>query len=258
MPSAPSGSRLSWAEYDVQSPVNEPYATGRQFIPYAGLVYDPNGHHSLYASYTSIYQIQDYWPRRPAGPRQGQQLRNRHQEQLLRRPPADRAVGVQSELTNLPEELTSTPPAAPPAFSRYTEGGKVRNRGFEIEASGSPCRLNLSAGYSHSHPSMCRAAARAWTTTPLTPRKLLKLATDYLPGGQWRLGGDVHAKHPQQPCPTWPRAATPLLNRTPTQHDRHLSVQFNVRNATDKHYYQTIPSRANWGNLMTGTRAALP
>jgi iron complex outermembrane receptor protein/outer membrane receptor for ferric coprogen and ferric-rhodotorulic acid len=45
---------------------------------------------------------------------------------------------------------------------------------------------------------------------------------------------------------------------TPTQHDRHLSVQFNVRNATDKHYYQTIPSRANWGNLMTGTRAALP
>lgn len=30
-------------------------------------------------------------------------------------------------------------------------------------------------------------------------------------------------------------------------------VQFNVRNATDKHDYQTIPSRANWGNLMTGT-----
>jgi iron complex outermembrane receptor protein/outer membrane receptor for ferric coprogen and ferric-rhodotorulic acid len=215
-----------------------------------------NGHHSLYASYTSIYQIQDYWPRRPAGPRQGQQLRNRHQEQLLRRPPADRAVGVQSELTNLPEELTSTPPAAPPAFSRYTEGGKVRNRGFEIEASGSPCRLNLSAGY-NSHPSMCRAAARAWTTTPLTPRKLLKLATDYLPGGQWRWAAMCMQSTTAafaQPGP----GRLPLLNlHANYQHDRHLSVQFNVRNATDKHYYQTIPSRANWGNLMTGT-AALP
>lgn len=255
------GSRLSWAEYDVQSPyVNEPYATGRQFIPYAGLVYDLNGHHSLYASYTSIYQIQDYFG--PGGlldPVKGNNYETGIKSSFFDSRLQTALSVFQSELTNLPEELDLYPTCGTSGTSScYTEGGKVRNRGFEIEASGSPLPgWNLSAGYSYSHPKYVQGSSQGMDYDTLTPRKLLKLATDYrLPGDQWRLGGDVQMQSGTHSSllPNLAQGGYTLLNlHANYQHDRHLSVQFNVRNATDKHYYQTIPSRANWGNLMTGT-----
>lgn len=56
------GSRISWSDYASNSPyTNASYDSGRQIIPYAGIVYKLNRQHSVYASYTDIYSLQQYY-----------------------------------------------------------------------------------------------------------------------------------------------------------------------------------------------------
>ena len=258
------GTRLSWSDYKVSSPAtNDRYRENGRVVPYAGLVYDLDHHHSLYASYTEIYKTQSYYG---TGNRLLEPVEGENYEVGIKGEYFDGALNTslalfQTDLMNMPESIAGARICGVTGTSTcYEEGGKVRNRGFEIEVSGQPLEgWNLSAGYTYSDPEYVAGNNKGNDYYTRIPRRLLKVSSDYrLPGvlDQWRVGGDVYAQ-----SRTSTSAATydieqsgyALLNlHANYQINRQLSVQYNLNNALDKTYYQSLPTSNDWGGLFYG------
>ena len=256
------GSRWSWSDYASRSPyTTASFDSGRQFIPYAGVVHDLGPAHTLYASYTDIYSIQQYYS--PSGlldPVQGKNYEAGVKSQFFDGRLQTALAVFQTDQLNLPVALNVASTCGLSGGTRcYTEGAKVRNRGIDLEVTGSPTPgWNLAVGFTFSDPKYVAGpnAGKDYNTT--LPRKVFKLSTDYsLPGGRWRVGGSVQAQsamfhtgngfHIQQGGYT-------LLNlHAGYQFSSQLRLQVNVRNALDKHYYQSIPTNNNYGGVFVGT-----
>lgn len=245
------GGRLSWADYATSSPtLYTRYDSGSQFVPYAGVVYDLSPQHTVYASYTSIYALQtSYGPNGLLDPVTGKNyeagVKSSWQDNRLN---TSMAV-FQTDQLNLPVALSvASTCGGPGTYTCYTEGAKVRNRGFELEASGALTpQWNLAAGFTYSDPEYVQGPNTGKDYNTQIPRRLLKLSTDYrLPGGRWRVGGNVQLQsgvYYETSTYRVQQGSYSTINlHANYRHDAHWSVQFNVRNATDKNYYQTIPT----------------
>lgn len=258
------GSRVSWADYEVQSPyTNDSYSENRHVIPYAGVVYDLSDNHTLYASYTEIYKTQSYFA---VGNTLLDPVDGENYEIGLKSEYFDGRLNTsfaifQTDLNHMPEAVDGPKVCGVTQTSScYEEGGKVRNRGFEIEASGQPLEgWNLSAGYTYSDPEYVAGAKKGQDYYSYIPRRLLKVSTDYkLPGdlSQWRVGGDVYAQSETrqvQTAYTIRQGGYALLNlHLNYQIDKQFSVQYNLNNALDKVYYQSLPTSNNFGGLFYG------
>ncbi|HAQ24668.1 MAG TPA: TonB-dependent siderophore receptor [Pseudomonas sp.] len=258
------GSRASWSDYKVNSPyVNDRYKEDGRLIPYAGVVYDLDQNHSVYASYTEIYKTQSYYS---AGDTLLDPIEGENYELGLKseyfggRLNTSFAV-FQTDLLNIPEAQSVAPTCGVTGTSKcYEEGGKVRNRGFELEVSGEPFEgWNVSAGYTYSDPEYVGGASKGSDYYRRIPRRLLKVSTDYrLPGvlDKWRVGGDVYAQSrtaADVTAYTIEQSGYTLLNlHANYQINRQFSVQYNLNNALDKTYYQSLPTSNNWGGLFYG------
>lgn len=255
------GSRVSWSDYASKSPyTNAAYDSGRQFIPYAGVVYDLTPAHALYASYTDIYSIQQYYS--PTGlldPVEGKNYETGIKSQFAGGRLQTALAVFQTDQLNLPVALSVASTCGLSGATRcYTEGAKVRNRGVDLEVSGSPVSdWNIAAGFTFSDPEYVAGPNKGKDYDTTLPRKVFKVSTSYrLPGGQWRVGGSLQSQsamvydgtgfHIQQ------RGYSLLNLHASYQFDSHLRLQLNVRNALDRHYYQTIPANNNYGGLFAG------
>ncbi|VUZ25034.1 Fe(3+)-pyochelin receptor [uncultured Comamonas sp.] len=135
----------------------------------------------------------------------------------------------------------------------------MRNRGIDLEVTGSPAPgWNVAASFTFSDPEYVAGpnAGKDYDTT--LPRKVFKLSTDYrLPGGRWRVGGGVQAQsamfHNGNGFHIRQGGYTLLNLHAGYEFNSHLRLQLNVRNALDKHYYQTIPTNNNYGGVFVGT-----
>ncbi len=256
------GSRLSWSDYSSRSPyTTASFDSGRQFIPYAGVVYDLSPAHALYASYTDIYSIQQYYS--PSGlldPVEGKNYEAGVKSQFFDGRLQTALAVFQTDQLNLPVALNVPSTCGLSGATRcYTEGAKVRNRGIDLEVTGSPTPgWNVAVGFTFSDPEYVAGpnAGKDYNTT--LPRKVFKASTDYrLPGGQWRVGGSVQAQSAMFHEGTGfhiRQGGYTLLNlHAGYQFNSHLRLQLNVRNALDKHYYQSIPTNNNYGGVFVGT-----
>ncbi len=256
------GSRLSWSDYSSRSPyTTASFDSGRQFIPYAGVVYDLSPAHALYASYTDIYSIQQYYS--PSGlldPVEGKNYEAGVKSQFFDGRLQTALAVFQTDQLNLPVALNVPSTCGLSGATRcYTEGAKVRNRGIDLEVTGSPTPgWNVAVGFTFSDPEYVAGpnAGKDYNTT--LPRKVFKASTDYrLPGGQWRVGGSVQAQSAmfhEGPGFHIRQGGYTLLNlHAGYQFSSHLRLQLNVRNALDKHYYQSIPTNNNYGGVFVGT-----
>lgn len=258
------GTRLSWADYKVSSPAtNDQYKENGRAVPYAGLVYDLNKYHTLYASYTEIYKTQSYYG---AGNKLLEPVEGENYELGIKSEYFDGQLNTsfavfQTDLLNMPEALAGARTCGVTGTSTcYEEGGKVRNRGFEIEVAGQPMEgLNLSAGYTYSDPEYVAGNSKGSDYYTRIPRRLLKVSADYrLPGAleQWRVGGDVYAQSQTSTTASTydiEQSGYALLNlHAHYQINRQFSVQYNLNNALDKVYYQSLPTSNNWGGLYYG------
>lgn len=258
------GSRVSWSDYHVDSPyTTDSYSENRRVIPYAGIVYDLNENHTVYASYTDIYKTQSYFGvgNTLLDPIEGSNyefgLKSEYYDGRL-----NTAFAIfQTDLSHMPEAIAGAKTCGVTGTSScYEEGGKVRNRGFEIEVSGQPMEnWNVSAGYTYSDPEYIGGANKGTDYYTRIPRRLLKVSTDYtLPGtlSQWRVGGDVYAQsktYTETSGYSINQSGYGLLNlHVNYQIDRQFSVQYNLNNALDKTYYQTLPTSNNFGGLFYG------
>ncbi|WP_201282498.1 TonB-dependent siderophore receptor [Novosphingobium sp. TCA1] len=258
------GARLSWSSYTVLSPyVDDEYRSKARFLPYAGVVYDLDDHHSLYASYTEVYKTQSYYS---AGntlldPIQGQNYEAGVKgEYFDGRLNASLAV-FQSSLLNMPEATTADRTCGVTGTSTcYVEGGRVRNRGFEVEVSGSPLPdWNATLGFTYSDPEYVAGLNKGTDYNTRIPRKLFKFSTDYrLPGSfnRMRLGGDLYVQsrmYTQTASYTIKQGGYALVGLH-ARYDVSEAVELglNVNNLLDKTYYQSIPTSNNFGGLFYG------
>ncbi|KAF1051394.1 MAG: Fe(3+)-pyochelin receptor [Stenotrophomonas maltophilia] len=228
----------------------------RHVTKYAGLVYDLDEHHSVYASYTDIFKPQNYYDTSGAqiAPITGKGyelgIKGEYFEGALN---ASAAV-FQIDQENRAKAITdqSLCPTYPTS-SCYEAAGKVRSKGLELELQG---RLTpdweLAAGYTFTEAKYVKDATKAnegrLFDTDI-PRHQFKLATTYtLPGElhRWRIGSSLYHQNR-----IYNKGTTYLIEQDgytlvdfmlgfkPTE---HIDARLNLNNAFDKKYYSTLSS----------------
>ncbi|ATP21456.1 MULTISPECIES: TonB-dependent siderophore receptor [Sphingobium] len=250
-----AGAIYSTADYKVKG----------QFTPYVGVVYDFHRNHSLYASWTRIFNPQNNLTRTGAiiAPQEG----------------ANYEVGVkgsywdghlntslalfQIELTNLPMALLASECAAG-LTACYAPSGKVRSRGVEFEVSGELAKgWQLSGGYTYNtakhlssssyNPTGIYTDGTRYGTN--LPRGLFKLSTTYnLPGAfdRWTLGGTLQAQSKIYSAPYGglvQQDGYALLDLSIKYAvSSRATVTVNVNNVFDKYYYENVgaPTGSNF------------
>lgn len=170
-----------------------PASESRVFTPYGGLVFDIDGTHSAYASYSTIYQPQASQDRygKLLAPREGKTLEAGIKSGWLDGRLNTAAALYQIRQSNLAESDPGyTVPGTNNPANRTIKG--ARTQGVDLEATGAITpSWNISASWSYSQTE--NNTGKAILTT--FPRHLVKLWTTYrLPGELHRLtvGGGVN------------------------------------------------------------------
>ncbi|MCS4294977.1 outer membrane receptor for ferric coprogen and ferric-rhodotorulic acid [Comamonas sp. BIGb0152] len=227
------------------------------FTPYAGLLYDINATYTVYASYTDIFQPQNYQDT------QGRYLdpvTGKSYEAGIKAAFLDGKVNASLAVFHIAQDNVAVQDGdnmiggtGNPAY-RGEKG--VTSKGFEAEVSGELARgWQLIAGFA-------RADARNADQTRLQsqrPNNMAHLYTTYRLPGNWtalKVGGGL----------TW-KSATYATTTTSTGVDarrdqgsitlasmmasydisRQLSVQLNINNLFDKNYYDFAGSQIYYG-----------
>lgn len=170
-----------------------PASESRVFTPYGGLVFDIDGTHSAYASYSTIYQPQAQQDRygKLLAPREGKTLEAGVKSGWLDGRLNTSAALYQIRQSNLAESDPGyTVPGTNNPANRAIKGAKTQ--GVDLEATGALTpSWNISASWSYSQTE--NNSGKAILTT--FPRHLVKLWTTYrLPGELNRLtiGGGMN------------------------------------------------------------------
>lgn len=264
------GGRLDWYEVEghgknKQGPDSN-YKITRNLTRYAGLIYELNDNHSVYASYTDIFTPQS--KRDTSGkllnPMTGENyevgIKGEYfagalnaSASVFRIDQKDRAKAIDDQ------RLCPTYPSQ----SCYDSAGLVRSEGFELELQGALSEnWQMSAGYTYISAEYKKDAdpskvGRSFSSN--MPTRLFKVATVYnLPNelNRWRVGGNIYwqnrmyydASHDGLNYRVQQKAyavAGLMLGYKPTE---NLDLQLNVSNIFDKKYYQGIASDIRWGS----------
>ncbi|MCE0971584.1 TonB-dependent siderophore receptor, partial [Pseudomonas putida] len=130
------GSRLSWVDYDTQGPwETDRFKEDRKVIPYGGIVYDLTDNTSVYASYTEIYKMQSTYSvdNKLLEPTTGSNYEAGVKSELFDGRLNTAVAVFQVDQTGLPQVVPEAGRVCGPTRDArcYTEGAKVRNRGFD-------------------------------------------------------------------------------------------------------------------------------
>ena len=223
-----------------------------EVTPYAGIVYDLNDNYSLYASYTDIFQPQNF-----------KDINGNNLEPVVGK---SSEAGIKGEFfdgrlnaslavfkikqDNLGQEAglidrDGTGPLAPETYYRAAKG--ATSDGFEFELSGELARgWNASAGYSQFDAEDAAGA----DINSVYPRKLFRVFTTYqLPGSLSGLtvGGGVNWEGRTYTLdPAAPASTNGIIEQKSfsvvnlmARYDitKQLSAQLNINNATDKKHF---------------------
>ena len=224
----------------------------REVTPYAGVVYDIAKDYSAYASYTDIFQPQNFkdFNGNILEPVVGKSTEAGVKGEFFEGRLNASAAVFQIKQDNLGQEAgmvdrDGTGPLAPESYYRAAKGAK--STGFEFELSGELAKgWNATAGYTQFK---AEDAAGADVNT-VYPRKLLRVFTTYQLPGEWNkltVGGGVnwegrtYTADPAAPASTnglIEQEAHALVNLM-ARYDitKQLSAQLNISNAFDKQHF---------------------
>lgn len=255
------GGRLDWYEsenttyyYGAADPETRDKVP-RHLTRYAGLIYDLGEHHSLYASFTDIYQPQGVLDISgdPIKPMLGKNI-----EVGIKGEYFDGALNASAALFRVDQENRATQIADQTQCPNYDlfqtcyeVAGKVRSEGLELEVNGALTPAwQLAAGYTYISSKYKQDANPANVGTLYDtdlPRHLFKLSTTYqLPGAfeRWRVGGNLYRQNDIYNKGSNYRieqdAYTLVGLMVGYQPSQHLDVRLNVNNLFDTRYYHTL------------------
>lgn len=239
-----TGQLVDTAAYEVKN--------DNEVTPYAGLVYDLNHTYSLYVSYTSIFQPQNYKDR---ASKNLDPIRGKAAETGIKGEFLDGRVNASLAVFHIKQDNLAQADGLAPATGGgvpqpvYKGADGATSRGLEMEVNGELARgWNGSAGYS-----IFRAKdATGADFNSIYPRKLFRVFTTYTLPGQLSaltVGGGVNYEGRTYTIdPVAPNFATnhgvinqdgfALVNLM-ARYDinKNLSAQLNVNNVTDKTHF---------------------
>jgi outer-membrane receptor for ferric coprogen and ferric-rhodotorulic acid len=248
------GGRLAtWKQTGFSYGVESNYGDKDVFIPYVGALYDVTPHHRLYASYTRIFQPQNFLDRNFV---QLAPLNGKAYEIGLKSAFFNDALQTSIALFHIRQDNVAQAdgqamrPFDGQLVDVYRAAQGVTSKGFEVEVTGQPLEgWNINAGYS-------QFKAEDGDNNPANvdqPRRLLKIFTTYdLPGALTGLtvGGGVNYRSKAYSDGSNPVTAAPfrfqqdaytlvsLMARYAVT--EQLQIQGNIENLFDKTYYSQI------------------
>lgn len=221
-----------------------------KFIPYAGLVYDLNQNYSVYTSYTSIFNFQDFRDRNGAwlAPVTGSAYETGLKGEFFdgRLNTSLAAFRIQQDKLGQEDSGHLVPGTDSPAY--YATDGAT-SKGLELEVSG-----ELASGWNGFFFVTRYSAKDAGDNEVNTflPRTMVRLFTTYQLSGQWqklRVGGGANWQsriyyNNLGPNGEQQEQSGYLLASMMARYDfsPQISAQLNINNLFDKHYQTAV----NW------------
>jgi outer-membrane receptor for ferric coprogen and ferric-rhodotorulic acid len=257
-----AGGRLSWWQSDFDPNPNNILLNvpthdklGTHFTPYGGLIADIDRHHSLYASYSEIYQPQTA---RDTDGRLLKPLSGRQFEIGAKGEYFDGRLNASLALFQVTQANRAVTDPADPLFASHPDG-KARARGVEATLSGNITpNLELNASYTYTRTRYLDPIEQAEPGefgSDIAPRHMFRLWTNYtLPGrlSAWSLGGGITASsgtHIDDGVGRIRQGSYATFDaRVAYTFSKHFEASVSVTNITDKYYYERLGglTAGNW------------
>ncbi|WP_017525621.1 TonB-dependent siderophore receptor [Pusillimonas noertemannii] len=277
------GARMDWFDYNdtvntyPNFTSNTPsvtahnrYSVNEQLTKYAGLVYDLNDQHSLYASYTDVFKPQNY---RDANNKLLEPVVGRNYEIGIKGEYFDGALNASAAVFRMDQKNRAyrssdqSQCAGYPSVTCYSAAGEVRSQGVELEVQGAITpNWQVSIGYTVAI-ARYRKDANPSNVGALfdtdTPRHLFKLSTMYrLPGAMrgWRIGGSIYRQDSIYNEGTTSGVPFRIAQSAYTvvdlvvgwQATPKLDMQLNINNVFDKKYYNALSGSVSFPSNVYG------
>ncbi|SDF61776.1 MULTISPECIES: TonB-dependent receptor [unclassified Duganella] len=247
------GARSSWYDYNNDRS-DAGYKVTREITPYAGAVCDLDANHSLYASWTEIFQPQSTVD---ASGNLLKPVTGTNYEAGVKGEYFGGALNASLAVFQVSQENRAMsdrdgPSPCPSTGSTFCSraAGKVESKGVEMEVSGELTPgWQMTAGYTYVSAKFVtdsNAANIGKLFDPDLPRHQFKLSTSYrLPGElqRWRVGGSVNTQnaiYSSDDDRITHGGYSVVGLHAAYQFNEKLGLRLNVNNLFDKVYYQGI------------------
>lgn len=246
------GARISdWKNTDRITPTSS-YAKRGRTTPYAGLIYELDAHHALYASYTSIFNPQS---NRDRDGRYLEPLEGNNYEIGAKGEYFGGRLNAGLTLFRIEQDnfAVADPGQRVPGTTdqAYRAADGTVSQGVEFQLDGELSeQWRISFGWAQFDAD----DAQGKDVSPTSPRRSATLFTTWQTG-PWRIGGGFNWQSSFYERGVNPRGETErleqgsvLLTNLMARYDinRALSAQLNVRNLFDRRYYANVTYQTQW------------
>lgn len=271
------GGRLDWYDYDVETSWNGvkyasslPNKVTRHLTRYAGVIYDLDQHHSVYASYTDIFRPQTELDSQNNALKP---IEGKNYEIGIKGEYFDGALNTSAAIFRIDQENRAKQldlNQCPTGNTCYEAAGEVRSEGIELEINGALAQgWELGAGYTFAEVKYTKDANQANVGRLFDtdiPRHMFKAFTTYqLPGdlNRWTVGGGLYRQNtiynkgsnfyaPTTNYRIEQEAYTLVDLMTSYKATENIDIRLNLNNVFDKKYYQSIGTNTVYGSSQYG------
>ncbi|MFI8334372.1 TonB-dependent siderophore receptor [Pseudomonas taetrolens] len=262
------GGRLDWYDYDNRDAEGD-YKVTRNVTRYAGLIYDLDDHHSVYASYSDIFTPQSSkdTSATPVKP-----IIGKNYEVGIKGEYFDGGLNASLALFRIDQENRAVQVFVPdcPQSACYEASGEIRSQGIDFELQGALTEnWQVGGGYTYARVHTLKDAANPQNENQRfdtdTPEHMFKMSTVYHfqgPLEKLRVGGNIswqsrmyndvelldgsHYRLKQGAYATTDLMAGYRVNQ-------HLDLQLNANNIFDREYYSSISKSVKYGGDTYGS-----
>ncbi|WP_338490949.1 TonB-dependent siderophore receptor [Pseudomonas trivialis] len=256
------GARLDWYDYDNHDGDGD-YKVTRNVTRYAGLIYDLDDHHSVYASYSDIFTPQT------AKDTSGTPVRpivGKNYEVGIKGEYLGGTLNASVALFRVDQQNRAVDVVVPncPQASCAEASGEIRSQGIDFELQGALTEhWQVGGGYTYARTHVIKDQSNPQSVNKQfdtdTPEHLFKLTTRYNfqgPLEKLRVGGNISwqsrmyndltvADGSRYRLKQGAYAVTDLM--AGYQVNQHLDLQLNANNIFDRKYYETIANSVDYG-----------
>ncbi|XHF33656.1 TonB-dependent siderophore receptor [Pseudomonas chlororaphis] len=262
------GGRLDWYDYDNRDGDGD-YKVTRNVTRYAGLIYELDDHHSVYASYSDIFTPQSNkgTSGNPVKPIVGKNYEVGIKGEYL-----GGALNASLAVFRVDQENRAVQVFVPncPQSSCYEASGEIRSQGIDFELQGALTdNWQIGGGYTYARTHTIKDAANPQNVNKQfdtdTPEHLFKLTTRYNfqgPLEKLRVGGNISWQSRMYNdielldggnyrLKQGAYAVTDLM--AGYRVNDNLDLQLNANNIFDRKYYSTIANSVSYGGDSYGS-----
>lgn len=262
------GGRLDWYDYDNRDGDGD-YKVTRNVTRYAGLIYELDDHHSVYASYSDIFTPQSNkgTSGNPVKPIVGKNYEVGIKGEYL-----GGALNASLAVFRVDQENRAVQVFVPncPQSSCYDASGEIRSQGIDLELQGALTdNWQIGGGYTYARTHTIKDEANPQNVNKQfdtdTPEHLFKLTTRYNfqgPLEKLRVGGNISWQSRMYNdielldggnyrLKQGAYAVTDLM--AGYRVNDNLDLQLNANNIFDRKYYSTIANSVSYGGDSYGT-----